>query len=299
LLPPSSTCRIGLGICRVTLAALLVPAGFLALTAHADDLSSPSPALLTSAAASDAALTGKTIYQRVLDNAYDSFIQTSSLFSGDRGGNEQWSRFRMWFQDERQDGVEPGKGEVVAKSRVQYTEPFEIRHAGYLVLSRNDQVNDQFVYMPSQRRVKRVNLRGEAVFGSDFSFEDILPREIEDAEYLRLADQRTFGRDCFVIEAIPDPLALSEYSRMIVHVDKERSLPLLTRYWNERGIEVKELKTDPDSVELIDEVWVAKQMTMRHLKFETYTRLELASIEANAKFNRPTFELRQLEARGR
>ena len=167
------------------------------------------------------------------------------------------------------------------------------------MLARSDGVNDQFVYMPSQQRVKRVSLRGEAVFGSDFSFEDILPREIEDAQYQRLADERTLDRDCFVIEAIPQEHARSEYSRMVVHIDKERSIPLLTRYWNRREIEVKELRADPASVELIEDVWIAKRMTMRHLKLETYTRLELASIEANAKLDDATFELRRLEARGR
>jgi len=281
-------------LCHAILAATLV-----STAAPADDLSVPPPDLLDAAAAGDAALTGRAIYQRVLDNTYDSFIQTSRLYSGDRGGNEQWTRFKIWFRSDRKEGVEPAAGQVIAKSRVQYTEPYEIRHAGYLVLSRADRVNDQFVYMPSQRRVKRVNLRGEAVFGSDFSFEDLLPREIEDAVYRRLADERTLGRDCFVIEATPEKDARSEYSRMIVYIDKQRSIPLLTRYWNGREIEFKELKADPESVERIEGVWVAKRMTMRHLKLETYSRLELASIQANPQLNDRTFELRQLDAHGR
>jgi outer membrane lipoprotein-sorting protein len=153
--------------------------------------------------------------------------------------------------------------------------------------------------MPSQRRVKRVNLRGEAVFGTDFSFEDILPRELEDAGYVRLADENTLGRDCFVIEAIPNELASSEYSRIVIHVDKEHSVPLLTRYWDDRNIEIKELKADPDSIEQIEDVWLAKKMTMRHLKLETYTRYELKSVKPNAKLADNVFELRRLESHGR
>jgi len=82
-------------------------------------------------------------------------------------------------------------------------------------------------------------------------------------------------------------------------VDKERSVPLTTRYWDDRGVEVKELKADPETVELIDDVWIAKRMTMRHLKLESYTTLELSSIKPNAKIRPTTFELRRLEAHGR
>ena len=292
----------GHGLRRAVLALLSLPLLLVAAPASADDLTNTPAARAkpvedpASAAPSSAELTGKDIYQRVLDNTYESFVQVSSLTSGDRGGNEQWSRFKMWFKSEREKGKEPAKGDVVSKSRVQYTEPFDIRHSGYLVLSKKEETDDQFVYMPSQRRVKRVNLRGEAVFGTDFSFEDILPRELEDADYVRLPDEQTLGRECFVIEAVPNEVASSEYSRMIVHVDKERSIPVLTRYWDEHGIEVKELRSEPDSAELIDSIWIAKKMTMRHLKLQTYTRFELASIQPNAKLSDSEFELRRLQA---
>jgi outer membrane lipoprotein-sorting protein len=255
--------------------------------ATADDVS--ARALATDLAA----LSGRDIYQRVLDNSFESFIQESMLISGDRGGNAQESRFKMWFEDLREEG-QP-KGSIIARSLVQYTHPFDIRHSGYLILSKLDDANDQFVYLSSQRRVKRVNLRGEAVFGTDFSFEDILPRQIEDAEYTRLADTQAQGIDCFIVEAIPKRQARSEYSRMQVYVDKQRYVPILTRYWDDREIEVKELKTEPDQIEQIAGVWVPKRMTMRHLKLESYTTLQLDKIEPNPKLTKTTFELRRLE----
>ncbi|MFP6607615.1 MAG: outer membrane lipoprotein-sorting protein, partial [Myxococcota bacterium] len=206
----------------------------------ADDLGTPQ-------IASDplAALTGRDIYQRVLDNSFDSLIQESTLVSGDRGGNAQESRFKMWFQDLRDAEAEQPRGTIIAKTLVQYTHPFDIRYSGYLILSRRDEVNDQFVYLSSQRRVKRVNLRGEAVFGTDFSFEDILPRQIEDADYKRLGDEPANGSDCFVIEATPKDHSQSEYSRLRIYIDKQRNVPLVTRYWDNRDVEVKELRVEP------------------------------------------------------
>ena len=241
-------------------------------------------------------LTGREIYQRVLDNSFESFIQESSLISGDRSGNSQESRFKMWFQDLRDPAEEQPAGTVIARSLVQYTHPFDIRYSGYLILSRLDTVNDQFVYLSSQRRVKRVNLRGEAVFGTDFSFEDILPRHIEDAEYTRLADESVNGLDAFVIEAIPKDHTQSEYSRLRIYVDKQRYVPLVTRYWNSRKVEVKELRADPEQIESIEGVWVPKRLTMRHLKLDSYTTLVLRELDPNPQLNKTAFELRRLES---
>ena len=266
---------------------------FLAATSplSADDLGTPQ-------IASDplAALTGRDIYQRVLDNSFDSLIQESTLVSGDRGGNAQESRFKMWFQDLRDAEAEQPRGTIIAKTLVQYTHPFDIRYSGYLILSRLDEVNDQFVYLSSQRRVKRVNLRGEAVFGTDFSFEDILPRQIEDADYKRLGDEPANGSDCFVIEATPKDHSQSEYSRLRIYIDKQRNVPLVTRYWDNRDVEVKELRVEPKQIEKIEGVWVPKHLTMRHLKLESYTILELKQLDPNPPLTKTTFELRRLES---
>ncbi len=257
----------------------------------ADDLGTPQ-------IASDplAALTGRDIYQRVLDNSFDSLIQESTLVSGDRGGNAQESRFKMWFQDLRDAEAEQPRGTIIAKTLVQYTHPFDIRYSGYLILSRLDEVNDQFVYLSSQRRVKRVNLRGEAVFGTDFSFEDILPRQIEDADYKRLGDEPANGSDCFVIEATPKDHSQSEYSRLRIYIDKQRNVPLVTRYWDNRDVEVKELRVEPKQIEKIEGVWVPKHLTMRHLKLDSYTILELEQLDPNPPLTKTTFELRRLES---
>jgi len=243
-----------------------------------------------------AALTGRDIYQRVLDNSFDSLIQESTLVSGDRGGNAQESRFKMWFQDLRDAEANQPTGATIARTLVQYTHPFDIRYSGYLILSRLDEVNDQFVYLSSQRRVKRVNLRGEAVFGTDFSFEDILPRHIEDADYTRLGDEPANGSDCFVIEAIPKDHSLSEYSRMRIYIDKQRNVPLVTRYWDDRKVEIKELRAEPKQIENIEGVWVPKLLTMRHLKLDSYTTLELQQLDPNPPLTKTTFELRRLES---
>ena len=126
----------------------------------------------------DAHLTGKDIYSRVAENRFRSYIQNISLFSSDRGGSEQETRLTITWENFREkEDSDPG---VLSKTVVRYTHPFEVRYTGYLMLNNLDRANDQFVYLASRRRIRRINLRGENLFGTDFSFEDVVPRELED-----------------------------------------------------------------------------------------------------------------------
>jgi hypothetical protein len=75
-----------------------------------------------------------------------------------------WKNFR--------ENDEPVRG-VLSKTLVKYTHPFDLRFSGYLIVNNHQRHNDQFVYLNSSRRIRRVNLRGEAVFGTDFTFEDV------------------------------------------------------------------------------------------------------------------------------
>jgi hypothetical protein len=226
----------------------------------------------------DEQLTGRDIYQRVLDNRFQSYIQASTMVSGDRGGNVQETELRMWFQSFRKEGGEATDG-VLSKTLVKYLLPFDLRFTGYLIIHHPERTSDQFVYLPTQRRVRRVSLRGKAVFGTDFSFEDVIPREIEHAEYERRPDSMLHDIACFVVEAIPNDEADSEYSRFLIYVDKERYVPLRTRYWDDAGVEVKKLDADPASIQRIEGGWVPMRATMRDLRLDTFTKVHIEEIE--------------------
>ncbi|UCE85661.1 MAG: outer membrane lipoprotein-sorting protein [Deltaproteobacteria bacterium] len=245
---------------------------------------------------SPAALTGRDIYQRVLDNRFRSYIQESTMVSGDRGGNTQETELRMWFQSFRGEGGEATDG-VLSKTLVRYQLPFDLRHTGYLIIHHPERSSDQFVYLPTQRRVRRVSLRGEAVFGTDFSFEDVIPREIEHAEYERRPDSVLHDIACFVVEAVPKREADSEYSRFLIYVDQDRYVPLRTRYFDDAGVEVKALEVDPASIERVADVWVPMRARMRDLRLDTFTEVQVEEIEPNPVLGRSAFELRRLEAR--
>ena len=241
-------------------------------------------------------LTGREIYQLVLDNRFRSFTQEARLISADRAGRTQESRFRMKWQDLRNaDG--DADGGVVTRTMVRYTHPFDLRHSGYLILMNEGRSADQFVYYPSRRRVVRVSLRNEAIYGTDFSFEDVVPREASDFRYRRLEDTEYRGVDVYVLELFPEESASSEYSRIQVYIDKQRSVVLRARYWDEAEVAVKELRAPPELVREFDGIFLPTRAVMKHLLNDSATTLVVDELEANPDFDQETFNLRRLEGR--
>ncbi len=245
----------------------------------------------------DSEMDGDAIYRRILDNRFSAYIQKLEMKSGDRGGNALTTKIKLKYKNYR-DIHES----IVSKSIAKYEAPQDVRHLGYLVINKLDGSNDEFIYQPSSRRVRRINLRGEAVFGTDFSFEDIIPQEFEDGTYSRLPDAKIRGIDCYAVQVIPTEKADSEYSKFVVHADREHFVPIQTDYWDTKDVHIKTLEAVPSSIEgFTDEdedgpkqVWISKESKILHLKLETWTELKIKSLKAKPNLRDKDFSQRKL-----
>ena len=238
-------------------------------------------------------LSGRDIYACVLKNRFASYEQEAKLVSGDEGDEAQESRLRMTWKSFRDDKDEPRAG-VLSKTLVRYEHPFDLRFSGYLVINNVERPNDQFVYLNATRKIRRVNLRKEAVFGTDFTFEDIVPAEIEDGDYERLSDAMIEDHPVYVVEVTPKASANSEYSKFVVYVGKDTCVPAKTRYWDEKSIEVKELTVPFDRVQKFEDIHWPMQLTMRNLKLASFTTLTVEELKPNPNLPDKSFEVRRL-----
>ncbi len=100
----------------------------------------------------------------------------------------------------------------------------------------------------------------------------------------------------FVVEAHPTALLDSAYSKFLFYVDKKRFVPLRVRYFDEAGVEVKELRTRAVDVEEFDGLYVPMKVSMRNLLLESFTNLEVLRFDPHPKLFDKVFELRRLES---
>jgi len=268
-----------LGPCLVSL-IVLAPAAL-----RAEPEAAPE---LTETTRSASELTGREIYESYVKGRTHESFQKIRIQSRDPGGSIQLSAFDLRVQDARDENGEPTNG-VRLRSRLDVHDPFDMRHTKYLIITKVDGPNDEFVYQPSARRVRRVDLSDTSFLGTDFTFGDLAVPEADDADHVRLPDEVIEGRPVYVVESRVKEGIDTPYPRAIVYLEKEHFVPLRTRSWDVSGTEVKELTARADTVRGFDDVWLATESTMRDLKQNTSSTLFIDELDPHPGFNRGVF----------
>lgn len=114
--------------------------------------------------------------------------------------------------------------------------PPDVKDTRMLTWSHNTGDDDQWLYLPALKRVKRISSRNKsgAFMGSEFSYEDLGSQEVEEYSHKFLRDTELDGRACWLLERIPVSKK-SGYSKEIVWMDKEFMNPLKIEYYDRKG----------------------------------------------------------------
>lgn len=127
------------------------------------------------------------------------------------------------------------------KSKIEFQWPADVKGTRMLTWSHKKGDDDQWLFLPSIKRVKRISSRNKSgsFMGSEFSYEDLGSQEVEKFTYKFLADEKVSGRDTWKIERIPTDKR-SGYSKQIAWTDKSYMNPVKVEYYDRKG---KLLKT--------------------------------------------------------
>ena len=244
-------------------------------------------------------LTGDDLYRRVLKNRFNAYDQELLLVSGDGAGHFSNVELGLRYKNFRDESKR-----VVSKTIAKYFAPPDVRHLGYLVINKKEGPDDQFVYRPSSRKVRRINVRGEAVAGTDFSFEDIVPPEFEDGTHERMPDAEVEGVPVYVVAVVPHAETESQYSKLLISIEKKHYVPLRTLYWDNKHVLIKQLQAEADSLEGFENVdaqddepesiWIARRARMTQTRSGHFTSLDIQLFEANPSLRPRDFSQREL-----
>jgi hypothetical protein len=218
------------------------------------------------------------------------------VISRDPGGNEQRSRFWVRWKDYRDKDKKAVDG-VLAKTLVKFEEPDDMRQTGFLMVVNEDRSNDQFVWSPATGRVRRVQLRGVGVMGTDYTFDDIAWKNVEDADYARLPDEEIEGVPVYVIEVTAKPFVDSAYKTARTWLEKQHYVPLRTVYRDANGVDLREMRATAASVHDFSGTWIATESTMSNLKEKTSTTILVDKLDANVALFDRHFSTLQLTMR--
>ena len=159
------------------------------------------------------------------------------------------------------------------KSLSVFEKPADVSGTAFLTFSHALVPDEQWLYLPALKRVKRINSNNKSgpFMGSEFAYEDLASQEIEKYIYKYLKDEVINGVDCFVVERHPT-YEHSGYTRQLVWINKAEYRPEKIEYYDRKDSLLKTLVFS-DYKQYLDKFWRADVMTMVNHQTEKSTVL--------------------------
>ncbi len=168
------------------------------------------------------------------DRGWGSMQAEMEMILEDRSGKTSTRKI-----ESRQLEVE-GDGD---KSLSLFKEPRDVSGTAMLTFSHGLEPDDQWLYLPAIKRVKRISSKNRSgpFMGSEFAFEDLGSQEVEKYTYKHLRDEACGeGFECSVSERYP-AYDNSGYSRQITWIDTAEYRPIKIEFYDRKDALLKTL----------------------------------------------------------
>jgi len=181
------------------------------------------------------------------------------------------------------------------KSLTIFDKPRDVKGTSFLSFSHTVGNDDQWLYLPSLKRVKRISSRNKSgpFMGSEFSFEDLSSFEVPKYTYKYLGDENVQGLDSYMVEQYPVDKN-SGYTRRVVWVDKAEYRVLKIDFYDRKDSLLKTLSYS-DYKQYLNKFWRADFALMTNHQNGKSTELQWSNYAfktglRDSDFNRNTLK---------
>lgn len=199
------------------------------------------------------------------DDGFGDFTADMEMTLKNKHGQKSIRKIRIRTLEVENDGD---------KSLSIFDNPRDVKGTAFLTFTHKVGDDDQWLYLPALKRVKRISSRNKSgsFMGSEFSYEDISSQEVEKYTYKWIKDEVFDGRECFVFERYPIDRKNSGYTRQIVWMDKAEYRVQKVDYFDRKNAHLKTL-TAKGYRQYLDKYWRSDEMLMVNHQNNKSTRL--------------------------
>ena len=143
-----------------------------------------------------------------------------------------------------------------------FDRPRDVRGTAFLVHAHKDEPDEQWLYLPALKRVKRISSSKQSgsFMGSEFSYEDLSTAEVEKFTHRHLRDEACGDLQCAVLERVPLSKD-SGYARQLVWLDREELRTMQVQFFDRRDEHIKTMIVEGHQ-KFLDRFWRAGTVTM-------------------------------------
>jgi len=129
------------------------------------------------------------------------------------------------------------EGESEDKSLMEFLTPADVKGTKFLSYEHIDKDDDQWLYLPALKRVKRIASKNKsgAFMGSEFSYEDLSAFNVKKYIYEGEAKEGTFEGKAVYIGSSKPVSKYSGYKKLISYVNQKTFLVLKMEYYDRKN----------------------------------------------------------------
>jgi len=231
---------------------------------------------------------GLSIAQKVdlSDQGWGDTTASMKMILRNREGKESHRDIRIKILEVNGDGD---------KSLIIFDSPRDVKGTNFLSFSHVITPDDQWLYLPALKRVKRISSANKSgpFMGGQFAYEDLASFEVDKFKYKYLRDDKLNGRETFIIDTYPQ-YEYSGYTRQVVWVDKQRHIPLRIEYYDRKNDLLKTLNFNKYK-QYLDKYWRADEQVMENHQNGKSTLLAWSNYAFRTGLNNRNFDRNSLK----
>ena len=181
-----------------------------------------------------------------------------------------------------------------SKQILWFLNPADDKGVAFLKIEHVDKADEMRMWLPAFKKVRRISSskKGDSFMGSDLSYEDMTSRALDENNYKRLENDMIDGKECFVLEVVPNAEIKSTYSKHITWVEKETLIAIKEESYDLGGSLRKKKKFFFDSISGYD---VINEIFVEDIQKNHTTKLTMDDIKVDSDIDESLFQEKNLK----
>jgi len=126
-----------------------------------------------------------------------------------------------------------------------FFQPADVKDMSFMIYKYPARDDDRWMFIPAIKMVKRIAAQDKrsSFVGSDFTYEDVSGRDIEDDAHVIEREEKVGSRDSYVVKSTPKGTD-TDFGYKLTWVDKATFLPLKEDQYDRKGAHYKQFTAD-------------------------------------------------------
>ena len=175
-----------------------------------------------------------------------------------------------------------------------FHQPGDVRDMTFMVWKHPQRDDERWLFIPAIKLVRRIaaNDKRSSFVGSDFSYEDVSGREVEEDTHTLVREETREGRPVFIIRSAPKDEKSADFSYRLAWIDKETYVLWREEYYDKRD-ELYKVFT-AEEVKQVEGHWTTVRRTMKNVQNGHRTEVTYSAVDYDVGLEDSLFSERYL-----